>query len=151
MGAGKSKAVLKAEKASVRATATEPGPIRIETNQKIDETDKANKLAKAAKGKAKSAAAVPGSFADRKGYYPSTSKSMAKRVNQSRVARGGKPRPLYISKAEAGKFDAIEPGREGPESLGERQTHRNGPQWKKANSKFSEKAESDKKSSGPKY
>ena len=97
--AGKSKVVKKAEKASVRAAATS-GRMG---SQKLKELDKSSKLNKAAGGKAKSALAIPGSRQDRLPNAPKTSKSLAKRVNQSKVARGEKPRPLYVSKATATK------------------------------------------------
>jgi hypothetical protein len=101
--AGKSKIVKKAEKASVRAAATPVGSAK--PGQMLSEAVKRNRLAKAAKGKAKEAGPVPGSPYLRK-TGNKTSKSLAKRVNQSRVARGGSPRPLYTSKAKAAEISA---------------------------------------------
>ena len=101
--AGKPKVVKKAEKASVRAAATPVGSAK--PGQVLSEAVKRNRLAKAAKGKAKEAGPVPGSPYLRK-TGEKTSKSLAKRVNQSRVARGGSPRPLYTSKAKAAETTA---------------------------------------------
>ena len=101
--AGKSKIVKKAEKASVRAAATPVGSAK--PGQMLSESVKSNRLAKAAKGQAKDASPVPGSpYLRRTGTK--TTKALAKRVNQSRVARGGSPRPLYTSKAKAAAITA---------------------------------------------
>ena len=103
--AGKSKIVKKAEKASVRASATSPSMASTKPGQMITESVKRNRLAKAAKGQAKDASGVPGSPYQRK-TGKKTPKALAKRVNQSIVARGGSPRPLYTSKAKAAEISA---------------------------------------------
>lgn len=108
--AGKPKVVRKAEKATVRAASTSRvdavnGP-RKDVIKDLDKSIKANKRA----GTKISASSVPGSVADRnrkaKGdgsKRSSAQKTLAKRVNQSVVARGGAPSKTYVSKGRAAK------------------------------------------------
>ena len=111
--AGKSKIVKKAEKATVRAAATgKVVGVRGSQEAVIKDLSKSIKAGKKA-GTKISAGSVPGSVADRNSRAKgdgskrsSAKKTLAKRVNQSAVARGGSPRPLYVSKAKAAETAA---------------------------------------------
>ena len=109
--AGKSKLVRKAEKASVRSSSSSRvnGPHNPKgTIKDLNKSSKANKAA----GTRIYAGAVPGSVVDRKlsakgtgGKRSSAKKTLAKRVNQSVIARGGRPLKTYVTKARAKEIE----------------------------------------------
>jgi hypothetical protein len=158
MGPGRKKDIKKAVKATVRAAATNGTK---NPQEKIADLQKSSNAGKRVEYKVKSASAIPGSAVDRQNGISddgskgsSAKKAMQKRVNQSKIARGDKPYRVYVTKAEADKvarkrgnlyrkarLDGGTPP--GDNSMAARQAHRNGLQW--------QKAETDKKSDGPKY
>jgi hypothetical protein len=109
--AGKPKVVRKAEKAAVRAASTSQVVGSMGTGTVIKDLGKSIKANKRA-GTKITAGSVPGSVADRNSRLKgdgskrsSAKKTLAKRVNQSVVARGGTPSSSYVTKRKAAEID----------------------------------------------